>query len=162
METDDTYRIMTTLANIEHLGAPPDLTMRLFKLAKTENADFEDIARLIVQNPPICASLLKLANSVYYSRGYPVANVSQSIAHLGIKTVVNFVLAFEMIGMFHAREDLAQFDLNAFWKSSLAGAMLAQEIAIKLEVLDTESVFLSGLLRDIGVLVIRQYFPGHF
>lgn len=162
METDDAYRIMTTLANIEHLGAPPDLTMRLFKLAKTENADFEDIARLIVQNPPICASLLKLANSVYYSRGYPVANVSQSIAHLGIKTVVNFVLAFEMIGMFHAREDLAQFDLNAFWKSSLAGAMLAQEIAIKLEVLDTESVFLSGLLRDIGVLVIRQYFPDIF
>jgi HD-like signal output (HDOD) protein len=162
METDDTYRIMTTLANIEHIGAPPDLTMRLFDLVKNDDANFEDIARLIVQNPPVCASLLKLANSVYYSRGVAVATVSQAIAHLGIKAVVNFVLGFEMIGVFHGRDDVSHFDLNAFWKSSLAGAMLAQEIAGKLGVEDSESVFLSGLLRDIGVLVIRQYFPDIF
>jgi HD-like signal output (HDOD) protein len=67
-----------------------------------------------------------------------------------------------MIGTFENREDRSSFDINQYWKRSLALALLAQEMALIERREDTESAFLSGLLYDIGVLVLRQYFPDAF
>jgi HD-like signal output (HDOD) protein len=76
------------------------------------------------------------------------------------------VFALEMMNTFRSGLNQGGFNSAMFWKSGLAGALLAQELAIKggVEADDTgpETAFLSGLLRDIGVLVLRQYFPDIF
>ena len=162
MKNSDPYRIMHAITNMEHIGTPPELAFRLFAIAKRETSSIEQIAQEILKNPTVSAALLKLSNSAYYSRGMPIENVHQAIVHLGIKTVINLIIAVEMIGTFENREDRSSFDINQYWKRSLALALLAQEIALIERREDTESAFLSGLLFDIGVLVLRQYFPDAF
>jgi HD-like signal output (HDOD) protein len=155
-------RILATLSTIEYLGAPPDLSGRLLAKIKEERSSIDDVAELVSCSPTITASLLKLCNSAYFNRGTPIDSVSRSIVHLGLDTVVRFVYAMEMMGFFRGGKDVPGFHDALFWKSGLAGALLAQEIAGKEKRADIESVFLGGLLRDIGVCVIRQYFPDLF
>lgn len=156
-------RIMTTLSNVEFIGASPELSSKLFKKIKDEKAGIEEIAALILQNPPLCASLLKISNSAFYNaRSVPIQSISKAILLLGFKAVANYVLAFELVGTFQAKNYRTDIDLNMFWKNSFAGALIAQNIAADLKLPDLESVFLSGLLRNMGVLVIRQYFPEIF
>ena len=162
MKNSDPYRIMHAITNMEHIGTPPELAFRLFAIAKKETSSIEQIAQEILKNPTVSAALLKLSNSAYYSRGLPIENVHQAIVHLGTKTVINLIVAIEMIGTFENREDRSSFNINQYWKRSLALALLAQEIALLERREDTESAFLSGLLYDIGVLVLRQYFPDAF
>ena len=166
MDQNMANRIMTTLANIDYLSSTPDLSMKLLSKVKDENASADDIAAVILPSPTLCASLLRLANSVYYSRGTVITTISHAIVHLGIDAVVNYVFALEMMNTFRGGPNQSGFSGALFWKSSLAGALLAQELAIKGEVepagVEPETAFISGLLRDIGVLVLRQYFPDVF
>jgi HD-like signal output (HDOD) protein len=155
-------RILATLSTIEFLGSPPDLSGKLLTKIKDERCSIDDVAELVMCSPTITASLLKLCNSAYYSRGTQIDSVQRAIVHLGLDSVVRFVYAMEMMGFFRGGKDVARFQETMYWKSGLAGALLAQEIAEKEKGADVESVFLGGLLRDIGVSVIRQYFPDLF
>lgn len=159
-------RIMTTLANVDYLGSTPDVSMKLLSKAKDETSSIDEVASVILPNPALCASLLRLANSVYYSRGAVITTISHAIVHLGLDAVVNYVFALEMMNTFRSGLNQSGFNNALFWKSSLAGALLAQELAILGNLKDDdagpETAFLSGLLRDIGVLVLGQYFPDIF
>jgi HD-like signal output (HDOD) protein len=155
-------RILSALSCIEYLGAPPELSVRLLSKMKDEKSSIDDIAELVLCSPPIAASLLKLCNSVYFSRGTAISSVSRAIVHLGLSTVVRFVYAMDIMGSFRGGKNVHGFHEALFWKSSLAGALLAQEIGGKEASIDEESVFLGGLLRDIGICVMRQYFPDLF
>jgi len=155
-------RILSALSCIEYLGAPPELSVRLLSKMKDEKSSIDDIAELVLCSPPIAASLLKLCNSVYFSRGTAINSVSRAIVHLGLSAVVRFVYAMDIMGSFRGGHSVNGFNEALFWKSSLAGALLAQEIGGKEALVDEESVFLGGLLRDIGICVMRQYFPDLF
>jgi len=155
-------RILTTLSSVEYLGAPPDLSMRLLAKAKDRKSSVEDIAGLIMCSPPVSASLLKLSNSAFYGRGEPIDSVLRAVVRLGLKTVVQFVYAMDMVGIFRGARAAPAFNETLFWKSSLAGALVAQEIAATCGIADADPVFLAALLRDIGVLLLRQYFPDLF
>ena len=140
-------RILSTLGTIEYLGAPPDLSVRLLSKVKDEKSSIEDIAQIVLCSPPMSALLLKLCNSAYYGRGAVIDSVSRAIVHLGLAAVIRFVYAMEMMGMFHGGKEIQGFNESAFWKCGLAGALLAQEIALIQGIDDAEPVFLAGLLR---------------
>jgi HD-like signal output (HDOD) protein len=156
------HRILSTLSTVEYLSSTPDVSMKLLSKVKDENASMEDLAAVILPSPSLSASLLRLANSVFYSRGAQITTVSHALVHLGLTAVVNYVFAIEMMNTFHADRVQSGFDAAQFWKCSLSGALLAQELALKAGVDEVETVFLSGLLRDMGVLVLRQYFQDIF
>lgn len=162
MDAAIAHRITATLASVEYLSSTPDVSMKLLSKVKDENSSMEDIAAVILPNPALSASLLRLANSVFYSRGAQIVTVSHALVHLGLTAVVNYVFAIEMMNTFHASGVQSGFDGPVFWKNSLAGALLAQELAAQAGVDDAETVFLSGLLRNMGVLVLRQYFQDLF
>ncbi len=155
-------RIVSTLSTAQYLGAAPELTVRLLAKMKDANASVDDIAELMRVSPTISASLLKLCNSAYYYRGNAIDSVPRAVVHLGLAAVARFVYAMDMMGVFTGPAAAPGFDEAAFWKSSLAGAFLAGEIAETMRSDCGESAFLGGLLRDIGVCVIRQYFPDLF
>ena len=155
-------RILSTIASVEYLGSPPDISLRLLAKIKDEHSTADDVAGLIMCSPPLSASVLKLCNSAYYGRGQVIDSVSRAVVHLGLKTVARFVYAIDMMGIFTGSSSAPFFNESLFWKSSLAGALLAQEIAASYTNVETDPVFLAALLRDIGVLIVRQYFPDLF
>jgi HD-like signal output (HDOD) protein len=76
--------------------------------------------------------------------------------------LASYVFAFEVIGTFQAKNFRTDFDITTFWKNSFACALFSLTIAGKFKDVEAEGVFLSGLLNNVGILVIRQYFPDIF
>jgi HD-like signal output (HDOD) protein len=155
-------RIIQSIENIGHVGASPELTLKLLDIINNTNADINEIALFLSREPAICAQLLKLANSAYFSRGTEIRTISQAIVHLGLDRVNQLIMAIEMIGMFTSKRWNYHFDDKMFLKSSIAGAMLCEKLGSRLGLNDTQGLFISGMLRNFGVLVIREYFPDLF
>ncbi len=155
-------RIIQTIENIGHVGASPEFTLKLLDIINNTNADSNEIARFISREPAICAQLLKLANSAYFSRGTEVRTISQAIVHLGLDRVKQLVMAIEILGMFTTRRWNDRFDDKVLLKSSLAGAMVCENLGSHLGLNDKHGLFISGMLRNFGILVIREYFPDLF
>lgn len=162
MAGSDPYRIIHTLQNIEHVGTSPALWSGLFSGVSENEVDIKELSEALSREPTVCAQLLKVANSPHYYRGKRIGTVSEAVLHLGLQMVKRIVLAVELIGLYRNRSDTSGFDIGDFWRHTLAGAMIARELAQNNRFAEPEAAYVSALLRDLGVLVIRQYFPDLF
>jgi HD-like signal output (HDOD) protein len=158
---EDHFKIQI-LQNIEHIGTSPRVTANLLRLANQNDMDLNKIARLIMEEPTICAQVLKAANSAYFYRGRRISGIVNAVVHLGLDNIKKIVFAVEIIGVFNAYMENIDFNESDFWKHSLTGAMLAAEISLQNRGRDTETLYCAGLLRNIGVLAIRQFMPAEF
>lgn len=162
MTDKDPSEILNIISRIENISAYPKVSLEVFKLAKDPSSNMEQIARVILQDSIITAQLLKLANSVQYFRGKSIKTITDTIITLGLDTVKNLVMAIEMIGLFKGSFNDKTFNDETFFKSSFAGALLCNRIAIECKLEDTESPYICGLLRDFGIIILRQYFSDVF
>jgi len=150
------------IQNIEHIGTSPELSIKILQAVERPDVNMNDVVKIILEEPTICAQILKVANSAYYYRGERINNITGAVVHLGLENVRRILLAVELIGVFRANSVLTFFNEINFWKHSVAGGLLASELSSSSKKNDTESSYLCGLLRNIGVLAIRQFLPKEF
>lgn len=58
------------IANIETIGTAPTITLRIMQEVKKTDADFSNIARIIMGDQRITAQVLKVADAILVDRGY--------------------------------------------------------------------------------------------
>lgn len=150
------------IQNIEHIGTSPELSLKIMEAVNNTEVTMHDVVKIILEDPTICAQVLRVANSPYYYRGERISTMTGAVVHLGLDNIRRILFAIEMIGLFRANSVMTCFDEKNFWKHSVAGALLAAELGAADGIPDTESVYLCGLLRNIGVLAIRQFLPKEF
>jgi HD-like signal output (HDOD) protein len=150
------------IQNIEHIGTSPELSLKIMQAVERSDVNMNDVVKIILEDPTICAQILKVANSAYYYRGERINNITGAVVHLGLENVRRILFAIEIIGVFKANSVLTFFNEVNFWKHSVAGALLAGELGSSAKKNDSESAYLCGLLRNVGVLAIRQFLPKEF
>jgi HD-like signal output (HDOD) protein len=150
------------IRNIENIGTAPTITLRILQEAKKDGADLQAIARLIMDDPRISAQVLKVANSPVFAGFSRISTVSQAVVVLGIQNIQQVLFAIELFGVFKGEGIRSTFSEETFWKHSLAGAMIAEKLCDSDTSIDRETAYLAALLRDIGVLAIRQYLTTEF
>jgi HD-like signal output (HDOD) protein len=155
----DEYHLLHTIDNAEHIGSAPNIAIALADAINDPNFNSAKAAYYINMDPTIAALILKVSNSAYYSRGQQIKTVQQAITHLGLETVKKLVFAIEMIGKYRCDYPYTSFDYPLFWKNIIAVAMLADAIAVFSNFPDPDSSYLAGLLSNIGLLFMRQYYP---
>jgi HD-like signal output (HDOD) protein len=90
--TANSDRILSTIKRIDPTSASPQFIINFIQLTSNPDAAINEIAVLVEHEPNVCAQLLKLANSVYYSRGMVITNVKRAIVYLGLNTVKKLVI----------------------------------------------------------------------
>lgn len=158
----DEYHLLHTIDNTEHIGSAPNISIALSEAIEDPNFNTEKAAYFINMDPTIAALILKIVNSAFYSRGQTIKSTKQAVIHLGLDTVKKLVFAIEMIGKYHSDYPYTKFDYSLFWKNIIAVAMLADSIAVLTNFPDSDSSYLAGLLSNIGILFMRQYYPHLF
>ena len=63
----------------------PVVIVELLKALNDENANMNDIARIIAKDPPMSMNVLKVANSAFYRLTNKVATVDHAVRMLGVK-----------------------------------------------------------------------------
>lgn len=150
------------IMNIESIGTGPTITLRILQEVKKSEADLRAISRLIMDDPRISAQVLKVANSPVFAGLSRVKNVSQAVVTLGIQNIQQIIFAIELFGTFRGKGIRGKFSEESFWKHSLAGAMIVEELCLADTSIDWETAYLAALLRNIGILAVRQYLSDDF
>ncbi len=133
----------------------PDSTARILKLLNNMNARTEDISVEIAKDPAFSAQVLKLVNSGFYGFSQPVTSIAHATVLLGFNVMKTIVMSASVLGLMSG-------SMSLFWKHSLACARVCVLLARRLGAPEPEEFAASGLLHDIGKIVMAQYLKEEF
>jgi HD-like signal output (HDOD) protein len=148
--------------SLKNLPALPEASLRILDAINTPDLAIDELADALSLSPGLVARLLGLANSAYFSRGRSVADIRTAIFQvLGLDLVKALALAIIFNVQFDTR-NCQTFDSEQFWMRSLMTAVSAQKLAAEtplFQELTPSTVYASGLLLDIGILVLAYLCP---
>lgn len=129
----------------------PAAVMKLSAVIQRPTHSIDEVVEVVQQDPALAASVLRVANSVYYRRDEPVTGLKKAIVRIGEKELGHLVMAAGL-----SRTALAAGPLSALrrqvWHEALLGATLSEVVARSLG-RNPEEHFVLGLLHDVGRLV---------
>jgi len=146
------------LDGVSGLVSPPLICMKLLDLLEDEASSARQMGQVIAQDPNLTSRLLKLVNSAFYNLPTRVETVSRAITIVGTRDLYNLVLAISAVATFSGLSSRL-VNIDTFWRHSLYCGLIARNLAQMLHVLHPERLFVSGLLHDVGVLVLYQRAP---
>ncbi len=150
---------------IEQSGAPvslPEVFIQINKLTQNQNSTVADIARIAETDIGLSSRLLRIVNSPYYGFPSNINSIPRAIAIIGTQDLRDLALATTTIDLF-ANMHNKQNHIKQLWRQCLYCAVISKMLAEALGEQHTEQFFVSGLLHDIGRLILYQAAPeaGH-
>ena len=156
--TKEHDRVLALINEAVDLHTLPVVVIEADRLMRDPRTSAQDIAKVIARDIALAERVLRLANSAYYGFQRRIGNLTQAVVLLGFQTVRNLLLTVSVIDSFRpgSHDD---FDYSAFWAHSVATAMVAGEVGRQGEFDDAEEGYVTGLMHDVGTLLIAQHFP---
>ncbi|HEY1172421.1 MAG TPA: HDOD domain-containing protein [Verrucomicrobiae bacterium] len=131
---------------------------RLCTLVNDPNVEMDKIIEVISLDPGLVARFLKAASSAV-AGGNRHSSIDEAVFRLGLKEIRRIALTVGVMGQFsHLR---VKVDWSRFWLHSILVARLTERLAMGFRE-PTGHEYLSGLVHDIGKLVIEHSFPREF
>lgn len=134
----------------------PSFSASIKALSSVENytnSHSSELARTILKDPNLTASVLKLANSAHFNTyGRAIRTVSRAVMILGHKSIKEVCASCLLMEQF--LKNGASSDLQAILARSFHGAIQAKEIALLKELKGTEEIFISALLLGLGEISV--------
>ena len=141
-----------------NLFSLPDVYFRVKSVLDDPDSGLADIAKQITTDPGLTARVLRIANSPLFGCVAEVATVDRAVNLLGMQQVHDLVLATSVTTAF-ASVSKEYIRMDTFWADSVYGGVVSSMLAVQCNVLDSDRLFVEGLLRDIGHLVMYQCIP---
>ncbi|MEL0585234.1 MAG: HDOD domain-containing protein [Candidatus Thiodiazotropha sp. (ex. Lucinoma kazani)] len=150
---------------LQHLPPLSATATRLLGMMGDDSFSLDDLAHVIGQDPGLSARILGLANSAYFGQTNPVLTIEDAIIRvLGLNMVKSLAFSIAVSGVFES-SSCRSFDLKTYWSQSLSIAMLSRQISLAVDSehrLNSDGVYLAGLLFDMGMLVLVHEFPEEY
>lgn len=135
------------------LQSLPQIYLRINSVIEHPNSSAEEISKVVMEDPGLCARLLRLVNSSLFAFPGEIDTISRAIALVGTQQLRDLALATCVIEMFEdVRSDFV--NMQSYWQHCLATAICARLLATHCEEENIERYFVAGLLHDIGSIVI--------
>ena len=130
--------------------------VRIQKAFQADEANIDEITRLISSDPAIAARVLELANSAAIRGTRQITDLRQAVVRMGDKLVQSSVLIFALRQMQRndALSDQSKTKLRAIWVESVELAARCYVIAKEYTKLNANEALLTGLLSVVGRLYI--------
>ncbi len=136
----------------------PDVYLRLKSILDNPEFNMEDVAEVISKDPALTLRLLRLVNSPLYGFQGEIETVTRAVTLLGTQQIHDLVLA-TTIGQAFSGMSNSVMDMSRYWGQSVFCAVTCQHLATLHPKCDKETLFVAGLLHDIGHLIMYQIIP---
>lgn len=140
------------------LSSFPAIYFKLKEVIDSPASSAAKIAEVVSKDPALTVRLLRLVNSSYYGFPKRIDSIQRAVAIVGTNQLTALAMAVSAMGVFRGVPS-SRMNVEAFWEHSVACAVLCRVLAFVLRVPNEEQFFLSGLLHDVGRLVLFGKVP---
>lgn len=140
------------------LSSLPEIYFKINDVINDPESSFGDVAEVISNDVSLSVRLLKIVNSSFYNFPSEIDTISHAISIVGTKQLRDLALATMVLTAFDGiPED--HVDMNSFWRHSVACGVSAWVIALNCREDNPERYYLTGMLHDVGRLIILENHP---
>lgn len=147
---------------VHRLPSLPHVLVDMLHACQGNKISFQDLAAIISRDAAIAARVVSLANSSFFSRGTKINSLERALLVLGTDTIKTIVITASIQQFFSGFNSSHTQHLKAFWKRSLTCALISKSLAILTSYPNPEEAYLTGLLHNIGELVLETNYPSKF
>jgi putative nucleotidyltransferase with HDIG domain len=135
------------------LPSCPQAFAEISQCLRRPSATSTDAARIIGRDVAMTANVMKLVNSAFFGARRAIGSIERAVAYLGLDTLGALVLGHNLFQQ--AAIGCAGTD-EQLWSHSFKTAVAARAIAVaeRLSPSQTEEAFLTGMLHDVGKIII--------
>lgn len=139
---------------VKSIPTLPTVLTELSRRMEDPKTSSDDLAQIIQQDQAISSKVLKLVNSPFYGYSGRIHTINQGIVILGFNAIKNLVLSTSVLEAFKGTASGEAFRMDQLWIHSASVAGIAKLLAERSGAADPEEAFVSGLLHDIGKVLL--------
>ena len=134
---------------------------RINDLVSNPQSTTAQMAEAISTDQGLVTRILRLSNSSFYGLPARVDTITQAVSLIGTRQLRDLALATAVLDLF---KDIPNqvLDGEKFWEYALAIGTATRLIATKRGERQTARHFVTGMLHDIGLVVMAQQIPEKF
>lgn len=151
------------VTEIDALPVIPEVFKAIEDELQLETPSINKVADLISMDVGLVAKTLKLINSPYFGLPSQIDSIFQAITMLGLDTIKALILGTHLFSMYDDKM-LPNFSLTMLWEHSFRVSNIARLIA-EYEGMERKEIVqarMTGLLHDVGKLVLANSFPDQY
>jgi len=146
------------IREITGLVSFPAVGLRVNEMVNEPSTTAVQLGAVISQDPALTAQLLQIANSAAFGLTAQVSTVSRAVTVIGTRLTRDLVLLNSTVYAFDGIPN-ELISMEDFWCHSVYCGLVARFLAKQRHYENTESLFIAGMLHDIGQLVIFRKHP---
>jgi putative nucleotidyltransferase with HDIG domain len=151
------FRPHVILEGIDSLPTLPEAVNRLSILVKDDKTTAGEFEQAVLLDPVLTANMIRAANAINTAGTEPITTVSQAVERIGMQRLFEVAVGSSLRRTLPARIPGYGITAQKFWIHCIAAATIAETLAKKLELPSADTAFTTGLLHDIGQLVIGNF-----
>lgn len=145
---------------IEQIPTLPVISQSALEIIEDERSSFENLAVVIETDQALATKILRIANSAFYGLISKVSSLEHAIAILGTKELKSIILGLSVYNFFSSNG--RSLDPTQFWRHSIVCSQVSKLLGTHFDIRNDETLFVAGLIHDIGKIVVDQYFHEEF
>jgi HD-like signal output (HDOD) protein len=151
-----------SLKHLEKLPRLSALMIQFLGLVSRPSCELPELVAVVERDALLSAQILQKANSAVFGRIQPIHTVRHAVSMLGVGTMRRFALGSSISNLFSRQKTAPSFSMARFNMHSAATGTLVELLATELPVASKESALVTGLMHDIGKLLIAIHLPRQF
>lgn len=149
------------IASFQVLPTVPAAAARAIQILNEPDPDLSEVADIILADQVIAARVIRIINSPLYKLLHEIDSVKQALVYLGPQKIFEIILTSCFLEL---TDTCAQRGLRvqSCWEHSFGVALVSRNLAELSGLVKPELAFVSGVLHDIGEVILSQQLPDQF
>lgn len=153
---------LTRTLETTNLPSLPHILLRVLDMCNRDETSLRTIADIIGKDSALSSKVIGASNTARFGRKNNFTSLEHKLALIGLDMVQTIAISSSVYQVFNNLSSSPEFDLKVFWGHSLTSAFMAKQIAQEMSYPHPEEAYLTGLLLDIGQLVLWSNYPKQY
>lgn len=159
MDRPDLDRICNRIYEISTL---PQVAARVMEVAGDPKSGAVELKEAMEIDAALSSRVLRCVNSSAYATTERITSLQHAITFLGFKEVRNLAMTASVSKLFTGDVAIGTYQRGALWKHLVSVGICGRLLAMRVNGIEPEEVFLAGLLHDLGIVLEDQYLNEFF
>ena len=155
-KVDDIIKKVTQLKPM-----PSNVSRIIWEIEKSD-ITIDTLTGLISLDQALTALVLQMSNSVSLGYSHSCSTLKEAVMYIGLARLKSILMTSSAANMLKSKLAGYRLGVGELWLHSLATAVAAEWLAQALKYPNAEEAYISGLLHDIGKLLLDQYVLGNY